>query len=597
MRRNGGKLKTVEQKLILVQLFLVLPVLVIFLTGTIYAINKDAANKINSSRNYLLQTISDNFENLYDTARKLLEKPYTNSLIYANITKTYAPHEQAQRSADNKETAALLYKDILYFDPNISSITIVSESNSSVVYKHVYPVTGVNPHAVEWPNVLESEWYIKTIQTSEPVIFTTTPNEFFNNSGITVSLSQRLLRLGTQQRIGAIRLDLNIGNFFSRLENIQTNTDTFLVLDSDKKLVYSNDADFLSQHQLLSAIEPDTLEGDFILNSYFGAKSHFTFITLTDKTLITGQSGVLYGLVALFAVLYAAISITYIFWSARRFSQPIRTLKAVMLRGSLKDFSVQCPPLSGEMGVLGDAFNSLMETINLQLEEIRTKEHETAQLSYEVLQSKINPHFLYNTLNAVRWKAQLIGAKDIAISLESLASLLKFSIKCTTDLIPFSMELEQLENYIRIMYVRYGNDIEIDYDIDESCYEYMCPKFMIQPAVENAYLHAFLPEQSGEKLITVTVRCLDDCIEASVRDNGRGMTPEAAQSLLISKTHTDKKPFSGIGIFNVHQRIRSLFGTEYGVTVDSVEDKYTEIRAIIPKITAQTVSDCDDWQS
>ncbi len=95
-----------------------------------------------------------------------------------------------------------------------------------------------------------------------------------------------------------------------------------------------------------------------------------------------------------------------------------------------------------------------MEHIEELIGEVMRTEQEKARLSYEVLQSKMNPHFLYNTLNAIKWRADLIGTRDISRSLQSLSSLLRFSIKCTDDVIPFETELEQLENYVQIMQIR-----------------------------------------------------------------------------------------------------------------------------------------------
>jgi two-component system sensor histidine kinase YesM len=176
----------------------------------------------------------------------------------------------------------------------------------------------------------------------------------------------------------------------------------------------------------------------------------------------------------------------------------------------------------------------------------------------------------------------MLGAGEVAHALESLASLLRFAIKSADDLVPFAVELEQLENYIQIMRIRYGGDIDVAFDIDERCLEYRCLKFLFQPAVENGFIHAFGDSARGGKTIMVKVAVEENGILATVEDNGNGMTPQQIEALF--RENTDRTTFAGIGVSSVRQRIRALFGDEYGLQIKSEPGQYTKVTATIPKI-------------
>jgi two-component system sensor histidine kinase YesM len=185
-------------------------------------------------------------------------------------------------------------------------------------------------------------------------------------------------------------------------------------------------------------------------------------------------------------------------------------------------------------------------------------------------------------MNAIRWRANLVGARDVSHALESLASLLRFAIKSTDELVPFAVELEQLENYIQIMRVRHGSDIDISFDISESCLECRCLKFLFQPAVENCFIHAFGGSGRSDKSILVKATFLTDHIRVTVEDNGNGMTARQIENLFREDTSRDV--FIGIGLGSVRQRIKILFGEEYDLWIESELGKYTRVTATIPII-------------
>ncbi len=578
MERTKKRL-SVRSKLMRVQLLLVLPLITLVLFGISYFLNASLTAELDNARGYSLQTAADAFDSLYVRALKLLEVPYTDNTIYRIISDESSDPAVLQSGLDFKEVYDALYNSVLYYEPDLSAATLVAEASGRVLYSRQAPTSGVNVNNPDWGDLRRSIWYQEAVAVDTPVLGPAMENDLYFGSGVTVSLSQRLLDVTRHRRLGVFRIDINLSELCRDWENAADGSnDVFIVLDNTSQLVFASSQEFLDQYPRLSIPNPSAWRQGYRVNSHTAQASGFAFYYLSPPAQFDAR---LYSIPLLAALLCGIYAAFFIHWSSRSITRPIHTLKTAMLQGQQKDLSVRCEPLDGEMNELGEAFNDLMDEVGKLVGEVAAREQEKAKLAYEALQSKINPHFLYNTMNAIRWRAKLLGAGDVAHSLESLASLLRFAIKSTDELVPFAVELEQLENYIQIMRVRYGGDIDISYDIDEGCMAYRCLKFLFQPAVENCFIHAFDGAQR-DKSILVKAIVEAECICVTIEDNGNGMTRQQLADLF--RENGSKAVFSGIGLGSVRQRIATLFGEGYGLTIESEPGRYTRVTATIPKI-------------
>ncbi len=582
---KGKKRFHFRSQLVLLQFGLVLPVITLLSFVLISSLWDSAIRQIEASRLYSLQSAAGSFDQVYARVLKLLEKPYTEKTLYTILTTEYGKDNLMQKYTDENRLPLALRNNFLYYEPNILSVTIVSEYTGSVYHGRSFPTTSVNIHNEDWYDLRSSEWYRQVTSVEDPVISPTSENELYLNGGLTVSVSQRLKDVLRNRLIGAIRIDLSLWSFNDRWKELSGEDGTiFVVLDDTGQLVYSSSDELLVTSPLLTQPEVKVWEPKYTVNAMTAPRSGFQFLYLTPRNAVITQPRILIGLPLIILIVGIVYAGAFIGWSSRHISQPIQRLKTAMIQGQKKDLSARCMPLDGEMGELSDAFNSLMERIEELIGEVTRNEQEKARLSYEALQSKVSSHFLYNTLNAIRWKADIIGSKDISRTLDSLSSLLRFSIKCTVDIVPFETELLQLENYVQIMRVRYSDSVEISYDIDEECFDYQCLKFLIQPAVENCYIHAFNSGTQADPMIQVRVACEESRIVVTVEDNGDGMTVEQIDHLFRSNAGRGRAMFAGIGIGSVRERIRTLFGGAYDLTVDSKPGCFTRVTATIPKI-------------
>ena len=215
-------------------------------------------------------------------------------------------------------------------------------------------------------------------------------------------------------------------------------------------------------------------------------------------------------------------------------------------------------------------------------------ERQKRDYEYQMLQSQINPHFLYNTLNSIKWMATAQNAPGIAEMTTSLARLLKNISKSAAALIPLEQELSLIQDYFMIQKYRYGGTIALVLEVgDKSLLACQIVKFTLQPIVENAIFHGIEPKGAG----TITIRILQpggQDIRIDVTDDGVGMPPELASRLLQENAPTKHSFFKEIGIYNVHRRLQYEFGERYGLQVQSEPGRYTTISILLPFIQSGT---------
>lgn len=210
------------------------------------------------------------------------------------------------------------------------------------------------------------------------------------------------------------------------------------------------------------------------------------------------------------------------------------------------------------------------------------------------LQNQINPHFLYNTLDAIRGDALCEGVESIADTTEALSTFFRYTITDTGNLVTLEDELENIENYFKIQQYRFGDKLKMRVIFPDD-YSRVCqcklPKLTLQPAIENAIFHGLEAKAKGGT-ITITINTTENHLLISIHDDGMGM-PEDKLKEINSRLRDpmeipkDANKKGGIALMNVSKRIRLLFGEEYGIRIYSIPDLGTETRITVPIITGK----------
>jgi len=260
----------------------------------------------------------------------------------------------------------------------------------------------------------------------------------------------------------------------------------------------------------------------------------------------------------------------YIF-IAYRITYPLRKLSRLMRNVERGDISMTFPVTGkDEVGVLGHSFNGMVAKLSelgylLYETEIREKDAQIA-----ALQSKINPHFLYNTLGSISMYAEVEGNREIIIMANNLSKLLRYSLSGRKEHVTLRDELDHVGGYMKIQQMRYEERIIFEMDIEPSVLDCKVIPLMIQPLVENSINHA-LDKGVGEGRITLSAEKDNHVLTITVEDDGIGMNADALEALRTRlRSTTDLGGQSGNGLLNVHRRIVLHYGTAYGLSLESM---------------------------
>ena len=273
-------------------------------------------------------------------------------------------------------------------------------------------------------------------------------------------------------------------------------------------------------------------------------------------------------------------------WFAFDLTRPLEKLTAEIKLVETGNFHLPYDPVShekrlDEIGTLQNDFELMTQKIDDLINENYVKQLVIKDTQMKALQAQINPHFLYNTLESINWMAKVNGQSSISLMAESLGNLLRGALKVKEKTIRIDDELALLQNYINIQKIRYEERLNFQLLIDDRLRKYRIPQLTLQPIVENAIAYG-LENMSGECTITVRFVSVDETIHILIEDNGPGIEPELLQQI---NDGIFKPRGFGIGLKNINDRLKLVFGEEYGITVYSQPSAGTRVAIHIPMQT------------
>lgn len=264
---------------------------------------------------------------------------------------------------------------------------------------------------------------------------------------------------------------------------------------------------------------------------------------------------------------------------------PIAELSKGMRRVRNGDYSIRLKRKSNdELGQLADNFNAMV----IKYEENVANEVETAKklkdAEYKTLQAQINPHFMYNALNAIKYIASVQNLNNISSLINDLWVLLKNASRISGQFVTLEKEIEVIQAYVRIQEVRYKGKFEVVFDLDEVIMNLVLPKYILQPFVENAIFHGIAPKK-GLGIIEIKGYKENDELVIVIKDDGIGMSEELVHKIMNGDEQDlelQHKGMNNIGVKNVDERMKLLFGEEYGVMIQSEIGVGTEVTLRFP---------------
>lgn len=291
-------------------------------------------------------------------------------------------------------------------------------------------------------------------------------------------------------------------------------------------------------------------------------------INQTQKYFIIG--GAIYGLVIILFMLLFSF----------RYTEPMMRMMSVIKKVEKGDLTARMDVQSNdELGQLGHSLNNMIAETQVLINQLIREEQEKKEVELEALHAQINPHFLYNTLNTIKWMAKIQGNNGVSKAITALVKLLRISTNLGKEMITLQEEIDYVMNYIVIQKLRFSTSINIKYNIDESCIGLTLPKLILQPIVENSIIYGMEDEQH-ELDIEINAFIKVQCLIIEVCDNGPGIEEEKLKTIL--KTVSDRNRFSKVGLNNVNQRIKLYCGNDYGLKIETEFSVGTKVVVTLP---------------
>ncbi len=244
------------------------------------------------------------------------------------------------------------------------------------------------------------------------------------------------------------------------------------------------------------------------------------------------------------------------------------------------DVRVNVENVGVDFAKLANGFNYMMEEIKTLMEQVKLEQHQMDQIRFNALQSQIQPHFLYNTLECIHWQASADGNKELSMFVKALAQYYRLCLSKGKDVICLEQEIDHVRNYLIIQNIRYDNIISSTIDIEEDCKKVLIPKITLQPLVENSIYHGIKIKEGKRGELKITARKKGGDTFIVLEDDGTGMTEEQIQNMNNSISEYDQD--FGYGIRNVNKRIEILFGKEYGLNYSKNESGGVTVTIRLP---------------
>lgn len=419
----------------------------------------------------------------------------------------------------------------------------------------------------------------------------------YGKAGIMIARSFKSLDQGFETGYIIIRIDEKYITNIIKDINIGSGSSIF-ILDSSGTVISGRGAgiDVAKPYEntsLINELVKNRENGVFSFNSMISGKRSliaYTYIPRSDWYVVSiipfsylDAESMKIGInIAILGIICFLFALLVSFLVSRSISKPLNNLVASMNNVKKGNFTVRMPDDSrDELGEVTSNFNNMMKEIRYLIEEVKSKENLKRIAELKTLQAQINPHFLSNTLNTVRWLANIQKAENISSITKSLIQLLQGCMGKGSELVTIREEVEYIKNYLNIMDYRYYDKFKVHFEIEEGIMEFKILRLILQPIVENSLIHGLEP-MDGQGIIVLKGYRTENELRIKITDNGVGISADNLTSLMQDEPSGKKPRLSGIGIRNVDERIKLYFGEEYGVTVESVPNLFTTVEINIP---------------
>ncbi len=536
--------------------------IILLLSGSIYHFTSDMLikNDVVRTRTMVNQTgeyISSYLKKLGDFSNIIAEHKDIKSAL-------------AKSSPEALESISSLIHLAKEVDENIRAVAVIS--------KNGFAITGDSDMSITLSeDMMDEEWYKKALASNHmPILSKTGHSAFASDKGAWTISVYREITGQNNEHLGVVLIDISYNFIEDYIKNLDLGKSGYVYIMSEAgDIIYHPNEDIFNDtkksEELKSLMDGDITDGKVVYEGIINNSSWKLFGVASSDNLKILQKNLTKNILILSCILII-LSLFIGIIASKILSEPITRLKIAMIDMDKKWAHIKISTDITEVSELENEYNRLIDRIKALTENIAKEEKARRVFELKMLQSQINPHFLYNTLDTILWLSELNENEAVIKVTSALGKLLRFSLSTDLDFVSIKDEIEHVKNYLEIQKIRYEDMLVYEIDSIDNLKDAFIPKLIIQPIVENAIYHGLRPNGGGK--INISFESLDNDIIIIVSDNGKGFDTEK----LKEDSPSDNKIYlGGIGIKNVDHRIKLLCGDNYGISIKSAPGMGTKV--------------------
>lgn len=554
----------------------------LLITFSLYQrLSSQVAEVVQEENQSLINQVARSVESYLRTVMKLSDSLYYGAVKNADLSSQSINNEITLLYDNNKD--------------NVDNIALFTQGGSMV---ETVPASRLKSSL----DVTGEKWFANALEKTENQHFSDPHVQYIfenneNQYRWVISLSRAVeLTEGTSTTQGVLLVDLSYSSLEHLFDGVTTGKGGYVYLiASDGEIIYHPriqliDSGRMKENNKIASgykdgIHREVFEGE---NRIITVKSvgytGWKIVGVTPKSVVSLNTIKTRLFIVFMITLILFILVLINSYISSRITNPIKELEKSV--GILEEGDLETAVSIGgsyEIQHLGNSINNMAIQIRVLMNDIVTEHEAKRKQEFNTLQSQINPHFLYNTLDIIVWMIENEQKNEAVKAVTALARFFRISLSKGRSIITVRDELEHVRSYLMIQHMRFKNKFSYEIEAEEECMELTSLKLILQPLVENAIYHG-MEFMDGEGEIKLSVIRKGEDLIIRVSDNGLGMTEDQVKSLFSDEVHVTSTKGSGIGVKNVNERIKLYFGESYGLTIDSEPDEGTAITILLPAV-------------
>lgn len=580
----------IRKKLLLsIICFVIIPLFIVPIISY-YRYKSILEDKINISAQQTLKQVSNNIENVIEnmiaaTNTLCLDSELLGILQNDKKTTSWERYKNEKKVLDKIIAAqsAVLY-------PYNSDI-VVMDFHGNMYWPYSFPVYK------QYKNIVNEDWFKKIKQLNGYMYWMAPLRKYMNISDghdrNNIAIGRLIKDKNSSKSCGvlviSIEPSMQFGSYFKTDSNFESSS--LLLGDSEGNLILS---DKVNNKAIVRVLKNNTIlnqeNGSFkiennnqklVVNFYTIPKTGWKLVQVIPYNVLTkelqklGTFNLGINLIFFFIIILVSYVIAY------NITKPLGKLNTLMKKVTQGNFKIRSDVKGNdEIASLSENFNIMVKEIDALIDELKIAYETRSKIRLEALQAQINPHFLLNTLNGVKWMVTMKGDLESSKMISDLGYLLENTIGRNEEMIRLSEELKCIESYVSIQRMRYGNRFSLENEIEERLLDFKVPCLFLQPIVENCIIHG-LEDKDENGIIRIKGYSEEKYIKIQISDNGKGMS-ESEISTIMEIINEDKGRFTNIGVRNVDERIKLIYGNNYGISITSKPGYGTTVEILLP---------------